>query len=183
MTMEPPRLLDPDDLMTMPECDNYELIDGIPVEMEMSTQSEAVAFDLAAMLRAFVNQHRLGRVFGSNVGFSAFPGRPKLFRKPDAMFFAGQYPIQSLPDRVLTIAPDLAVEVVSPENSANEIDEKVELYRSAGVKLIWVIYPKTVKAYVHRLNGTTSEVGRDGILDGEDVVPGFQCRIAELFED
>lgn len=178
-----PTLLDPDDLLTMPDGDLYELIDGVPKEKEMGARSSAIAIDLSTMLVNFVKLHRLGRVFGADAGYACFPARPKTYRKPDASFVAqGRLPDGKIPEGNLTIAPDLAVEVISPRNSYEEVEEKIALYRSAGVKLIWVIRPLTGTAMIHRLDGSADEVAANGSLSGEDVIPGFVCKIAELFE-
>jgi Uma2 family endonuclease len=177
----PPRLLDPEDLLSMPNGDDYELIDGIPVELDMSFDADTIAFDLCLMLGNYAKLHNLGRVCGAGTGFSAFPGRPKTLRKPDGMFFAkGRLPAG--PISVCKVAPDLAIEVISPTNTALEIQQKITLYRSAGVRLTWAVYPETRQCIIHRLDGTMSQVEGDGILAGEDVVPGFECRIAALFE-
>jgi Uma2 family endonuclease len=180
----PPRLLDPEDLLSMPNGDLYELIDGIPVEKPMGAQASGVNVNLMVMLANFVKQHRLGHVFDSDGGYACFPGRPKLFRKPDSSFVArGRFPDDKPPVGTITIAPDLLVEVVSPWNSYEEIAEKVRMFLDAGTRLIWVVVPKIRSATVHRLDGTTTTITSDGILSGEDVVPGFTCRIAELFDE
>jgi Uma2 family endonuclease len=163
--------------------DGYELIDGIPKEKDMGAQAEAVNFDFGLMLGNFVKLHHLGRCFGSNTAYQCFPGRPAHFRKPDTSFIArDRLPPGPLPTGHLTIAPDLVVEVVSPKNTYEEIEEKIAEYREAGVKLIWVIRPRTKTAMVHRLDGTVAEIPADGFLDGETVVPGFRCRLADVFE-
>ena len=79
------------------------------------------------------------------------------------------------------IAPDLAVEVVSPNDLAYEIDKKVEEYDTASVKLIWVVNPETKTVRVHRADGTVTVLREKDELDGENVVPGFRCRVGDLF--
>ncbi|CAN5511773.1 hypothetical protein BH11PLA2_BH11PLA2_09000 [soil metagenome] len=184
MVAELPRLLDPDDLLDMPDGDNYELIDGVLVEKEMGARASMIAMSLGAMLYNFVKLHRLGHVFDADAGYVCFPNHPKTVHKPDYSFVArGRFPGNSIPNGHITFAPDLAIEVISPENRYEEIDDKLALYRSAGVRLVWVVVPSTQKAYIYRANGTLDEVGPDGSLSGEDVIPGFSCRIAEIFEE
>jgi Uma2 family endonuclease len=76
--------------------------------------------------------------------------------------------------------------VISPGDFGSEIDEKVEEYRRAGVKLIWVVYPETKKAYVHRPAGAAagpiSVLSESETISGEDVLSGFSCRVGEFFD-
>src|SRR5207302_1787339 len=111
-----------------------------------------------------------------------FPAKPKQVRMPDAAFVsAGRLPEDGTPDGYIKIAPDIAVEVISPNEEYEEVEEKVAEYRSAGVKLIWVISPKSKTVLIRRLDGTCTEVGEAGTLSGENVLPGFTCTVAELF--
>ena len=71
--------------------------------------------------------------------------------------------------------------MVSPNETYEEVEAKVAEYRSAGVKLIWVISPKSRTVVIRRLDGTCAELNEAGTLSGEDVLPGFACPVAELF--
>jgi Uma2 family endonuclease len=81
----------------------------------------------------------------------------------------------------MTLAPNLIAEVVTPWHTYEEVEAKVAEYRSAGVKLIWVISPKSRTVLIRRLDGTCAEVGEAGTLSGENVIQGFTCPVAELF--
>lgn len=81
------------------------------------------------------------------------------------------------------VAPDIAAEVVSPNDLYYEVEEKVEEYLDAGVKLVWVVNPPTRTVRVHRADGTVTDLGEEDELSGEDVLPGFRCRVRDLFED
>lgn len=176
------RPLDPDEMLLYPEFDRSELIDGIPVEKAVSNRSEAVATELVVRLSNHCKAHQLGRVFGSNTGFRCFPHRPKLVRKPDvSVVRAGRFPNDQPPDGWYTLAPDLAVEVHSPTDRAEEVEERVADYRAAGVKLVWLVSTQWRTVLVRRLDGTAAEVGPAGELGGEDVLPGFSCTVADLF--
>jgi Uma2 family endonuclease len=82
----------------------------------------------------------------------------------------------------LRLAPDLAVEVMSPEDTYTEVEEKVAEYLSAGVRLIWIVVPKTQGVVVYRPRKDAQRLSREDTLTGEDVLPGFETRVAELFE-
>ena len=74
----------------------------------------------------------------------------------------------------------VAVEVVSPNDSAEDLEEKLDDYRTAGVPLIWVIYPELRKVKIFRHDGPAGELREDGVLSGEDVIPGFRCPVCEI---
>jgi Uma2 family endonuclease len=177
-----PVLLEPEDLLRLPEGDHYELVDGIPKEKPMGAEADEIAVGVVVVLRPFVRAHNLGHVYGSQTGFQCFPDKPNQVRMPDASFVAaGKLPDDKTPEGYIKVAPDIAVEVVSPNELYEEVEAKVKEYRSAGVKLVWVVSPKSRTVLVRRLDGSCAEVGETGQLSGEDVLPGFACPVAELF--
>jgi Uma2 family endonuclease len=175
----PPRL-SPDDLLAMPDGEHYELIDGIPREKSMGAQSDEISVAVSSALHTFVRQQRLGHVYGSQTGFRCFANNR--VRKPDTAFVAaGRLPNDRSPEGDIAIAPDMVVEVVSPNDNYEEVSAKVMDYKSARVKLIWVISPETKTVLIRRLDGTCTELNETGTLSGEDVLPGFTCPVVELF--
>jgi Uma2 family endonuclease len=174
--------MNPDDLLAMPDGDKYELVKGIPVEKIMGAESGEVTVLLLIQLGSFVWQNGLGHVYDGQTGFQCFPHDAGLVRKPDVSFVArGRLPGEKSPKGNIKLAPDLAVEVVSPNDLYEEVETKVAEYRSAGVRLIWVVSPSAKTVVIRRLDGTCAEVGEAGELSGEDAVPGFVCKVAELF--
>ncbi len=89
-------------------------------------------------------------------------------------------PGDTSPKDWVKIRPDLAVEVVSPNDSAEDLEEKLDDYRTAGVPLIWVIYPELRKVKIFRQDGPAGELREDDVLSGEDVIPGFRCPLREI---
>ena len=159
-----------------------EFIDGQLKEKSMGAESEGIGSELQGTLWAFVHANRLGRVFNPATPYRCFPSDPRQVRKPDVSFVAAaRLPAGGLPRGNLTFAPDLAVEVISPTDKYEDVEQKVADYRSAGVRLIWVVNPATRSVLIRRLDRTCAELDAAGTLDGEDVVPGFACRVAELF--
>jgi Uma2 family endonuclease len=131
-----------------------------------------------------VDSHRLGKVFGSDCGYQIFPDEPRKVRFPDGSFVAkGRLEDGRVPKGHMRITPDLAIEVVSPHDSAEEVDIKRVEYLNAGVKLLWIIYPETRSVHIFSLNGAPTVLGLHDELDGEEVVPGFRCLVSTLFED
>ena len=123
----------------------------------------------------------MGIVWPADNGFQCFPHARGMVRKPDVSFVKkGRLPGDVSPDGWVKIPPDLAVEVVSPNDSIEEFEEKLEDYQKAGVPLVWVIYPKRRKARVFRLDGPAVELMENDELSGEDVIPGFRCPLREI---
>lgn len=176
-------LFEPEDLLTMPAGDSFELVDGRLVERNMSKWSSYVAGNTHQRLKNFCDAHHLGWVYPEGTSYQCFPDAPKKVRRPDVslIWLERISPDEAMSDGHLRIAPDLAVEVVSPNDLAYEIDEKVDEYEAAGVKLIWIVNPETKAVRVHRDDGTVTVLREKDELDGENVVPGFRCRVADLF--
>ena len=159
-----------------------EFVDGQLLEKPMGALSERVASRLLGFLFAYVQSNSLGDAYGSTTGYRCFPGDPKKVRKPDVSFVPAALITPAVLLRAyFSFAPDLAVEVVSPNDSYEYLEQKVADYRSAGVRLIWIVNPATRSVLIRRLDRTCAELDDTGSLDGEDVVPGFACRVAELF--
>ena len=174
----------PEELLTIPDGHRFDLIDGNLVERSMGAESSLIATTLIFLLAQHVKTNGLGRVFAPDCGYQIFPTRPKRVRFPDGSFVArGRLPDDRTPLGHIRIPPDLAIEVVSPNDLAYEVEEKIEEYLEAGVKLMWVVYPNTQRVLVFRLQGPTTRLGTDDDLSGDDVIPGFTCRVAELFAD
>jgi Uma2 family endonuclease len=172
-----------DDLLRMPDGDRFELVDGKLVEQSMGARSSYTGGRLSRILGTYCESPFLGYVLPADTSYQMLPGRPNLVRKPDVSFIRlDRFPTGDLPEGHIRLAPDLAVEVVSPNDLFYEVEEKVQEYRTAGVRLVWIIVPPTRTVLVRRLNGTIAEVGEGGELDGEDVIPGFRCRVADLFQ-
>src|ERR1700722_11666707 len=116
------------------------------------------------------------------MGYQCFPDHPKKVRKPDVSFVKGErFTPELLETGFLPIAPDLAVEVISPNDLASEVVEKTEEYRRAGVLLIWIIDPVSRIVDVYRQSGAFTRLRDTDELTGDDVLPGFSCRVSELF--
>jgi Uma2 family endonuclease len=168
------------DLEDRPGC---ELIDGVWVEKSMSAQASRVSVNVIRLIDTFALAHQLGLVFSSEVGYRIFGNRPKKrIRKPDGSFIRrGRLPHDKAPQGEIEIVPDLVTESVSPNDTAEEIEERVVDYLEVGVPLMWVIYPKNRTAYVYRKDKSVARLTATDQLSGEDVLPGFSCRVEELF--
>jgi Uma2 family endonuclease len=174
----------PEELLAMPDAVNFELVDGELVERNMSVLSSWVETRVGRLIGAYCDDKSLGAVFGSSLGYQCFPDRPRRIRKPDVSFIgADRLTPELFPEGYCPIAPDLAVEVISPGDLAREISEKIEEYFGVGVQLIWVIDPEVRVVDVYRPNGPNSRLHDADVLDGEVVLPGFSCPVRNLFPE
>ena len=161
----------------------FEVIYGRVVEKQpMSVFAGKLASMLTYLLTNFVLPRRLGLVV-SEVLFVLDEAK-NLQRRPDVAFVSNERWVGDDPDadRAWETIPDLAVEVISPSNTSNEIDRKVLDYFAAGVRLVWVLHPETRRLHVYDSADTIHVVSATGTLDGGTVLPGFQLVLGELFE-
>lgn len=172
----------PDDVLAMPHGERYELVDGQLVSTEMSGIAAWIASRINRRLGDVNDAQGLGAVLTSDASYQCFAEDPDRIRRPDVSFIhrsrmRPQYLIGHIP-----IAPDLAVEVVSPNDLFFDVRRKAGEYMRAGVRLIWVVNPEEREVQVYRGNGTYQLVQNGESLDGEDVIPGFRCPLAEIFQ-
>ena len=174
----------PDDLLAMPDRKKYELVDGQLVERHMSQLSNWVAGRLHRFVDIFVDEHRLGWTWASAQGYVCFPDSPRKLRFPDVSYVSKKrLPEGPTSEGYIDIAPDLAVEVVSPNDLSYEVERKVVEYLDAGVTLVWVIDPEARTVRIHRRDGSIGWLREDGELSGEGVLPGFRCRVTTIFPE
>jgi Uma2 family endonuclease len=171
----------PEDLLAMPDGKSYELVGGQLVERKAGIESCWVGGRVFSRLDRFCEEHQLGWTLMPDAGYQCFPHDSSLVRKPDVSFVKyGRFPGGVLPKGWAKIVPDLVVEVVSPNDTVYELEEKLDGYRKVNVPLVWVINPKSRNVRVHRANGSVSDLHENDELSGEDVIPGFRCPITEI---
>jgi Uma2 family endonuclease len=158
----------------------YELVDGTLVEKPMGYYESMLAGILIHFLRLYLAEHNLGIVLGEAGPLRFAPG---LVRVPDVSFVAWtHFPGRMLPaEAILEVAPDLAVEVISPGNTPREMERKLGEYFAAGCRLVWYVYPDSKTVRVYTSEASFNVVGEDGILDGGDALPGFTVSVREWF--
>jgi Uma2 family endonuclease len=184
MTSPAQTLVSLEDYLAMPDYPRYEWVDGCLVERHMSAFTSWIAAKVANAISNFVLARGLGYVTLPDNGLVLDPERPRAYRFADVAFTSRVREPDGPPVRGhQTVAPELAVEVVSPGDDAGELNRKVAEYLAGGVQLIWVVYPETRTVDVLRVSGNNSRLTDADTLSGEDVLPGFELPIAAIFDD
>jgi Uma2 family endonuclease len=158
-----------------------ELIDGTLVEKAMGSPESFIALEIVFALRTYLVHHDIGFLYGAD---GLIQVRPWRVRGPDVSFTSWlKRPERTVPSNPISdLVPDLAVEVLSPRNTRREMERKLEDYFAGGVKLVWIIDPKTRTAEVYTGPDDMTPLDESGSLDGGDVLPGFSVPLATLFE-
>jgi Uma2 family endonuclease len=179
------RLMTADELLAMPDDgQRHELVRGElrtmpPGGWEHGCESMLVAESLLP----FVRRRRLGRVAGADTGF-LLTTTPDTVRVPDLAFVRfDRLPSGAARRGYFQGAPDLAVEVISPNDLYTEVDEKVAEWLEHGCQMVLVVNPRRQTVAVHRPGQPVRVLGADDTLDGEDVVPGWTMAARDIFDE
>jgi Uma2 family endonuclease len=157
-----------------------ELVRGVLVVREPpGYQHGVVAARIARVIGTFVADRSLGDVVAAETGFKLF-ANPDTVRAPDVGFVSRARVPDPPPRGYAEVAPDLAVEVLSPGDRPGEVLAKVADWLSAGSRLVWIVDPVRRFARVYRADGTEDVLGEDGALDGEDVLPGLSLPLSGI---
>ncbi len=176
------KLLTAEDFWLLPDSVlRRSLVRGEVVEtMPPGGRHGAVAVLFAARLQRWSVEHNAGTV-GVEAGFILLRD-PDGVRCPDIYFVrADRVPPDGVPEGFWNLAPDLAVEVISPSESAEDVADKVHDYLTAGVPLVWVAYPRRRAVVAHTPDGLARTFRTDDLLAAPDLRPGFSCIVGELF--
>jgi Uma2 family endonuclease len=160
----------------------YELVKGELRKMSPSGWKHGVVVvNVTLLLAQYVKTNKLGLCFGAETGF-IIASDPDTVRAPD-LSFVGRERIteDGAPKTFWLGAPDLAVEVLSPGDTRREVDEKVTDWLEAGALAVWVINPKRRIVTVYRPAMDATRLSEEDELDGGEVVPGFRCKVPEIF--
>jgi Uma2 family endonuclease len=170
--------------MALPEDDNlYEYVnEELIVVANSGVEHGYLALTLGYFLTGFVRSHRLGVTCDSSTAFKMKTGNK---RSPDLAFIARErlQGLKRLPKGFFEGAPDLAVEIISPNNTFAEIHNKLVEYFDNGSRLVWVILPDEESVLVYHQPKPSKLLQVKDSLDGEQVLPGFQLPLMELFQE
>ena len=183
------RQFSPDDLtpevlaMTLEEflesdLEDYEYVKGelVPVP-PTSAEHGRISTNLFLPLGVYVRENQLGDVYMPDTGFTV----GERIMIPDIAFISRER-IPADMSKAFPIPPDLAVEVVSRTDALHRVEEKAFAYLEAGTQLVWVLKPVSKTVTVYRSETNIILLTRDDTLTGEEIIKGFSCQVAELFE-
>jgi len=169
------------ELFEMPDDGfRYELVKGELRRMSPAgTEHGAITFNLSALLAPHIKT--IGQGFGAETGFT-LATNPDTVRAADVAFVRRErIPETGIPKNFWQTAPDLAVEVLSPGDTYSEVNEKVEDWIDAGTRAVWVVDPRRRSVSVYRSITDVTRLSEGDELDGGEVVPGFRCKVSEIF--
>jgi Uma2 family endonuclease len=161
-----------------------ELVRGEIIEMAPAGgEHGGVAANFLIEIGSYVKQNHIGKVTAAETGFALFQNEDgkDTVRAPDVGFITKERAPERLPKKYIRVVPDLVVEVVSPNDSAEEIQDKLNDYRRAGVRLIVFAYPSSQTMNVYTPNEART-LNVDDTFDGGDVLPGFTLPVRAVFE-
>ena len=159
-----------------------ELIDNTLVEKAVGFEASVVAATMIRILGDFVARRRLGIVAGVDGMFRLLAST---VRAPDVAFLSrgrfpdGQFPQETYP----ALAPDLAIEVLSPGNTKAEMMRKRIEYFHSGVRLVWIVDCRSRSVAVYTSPNGVTVLDEESTITGGEVLPGFACAVAEFFSD
>jgi Uma2 family endonuclease len=167
-----------DELLQLPDDGlRHELVRGELRTMSPSgAEHGSVAAEIIASLAAHVKAHKLGKVYASECGFR-IERNPDTVRAPDAAFVRQERVVRT--PRFFDGPPDVAFEVISPNDGYSEIEEKTLDWLRSGVKVVVIVDPRTRSARVHRPRGTESV---SEVIEIDDVIPGWRLPLRDIFD-
>ena len=169
-----------DDLIKMPKDGNkYELVGGEIVASPAGMYHSEVSTRIAYLIQSYLERFPLGKVYGADVGIQLPDGN---LRSPDVTFVRMEkLPGGESPGTYGVLVPDLAVEVLSPNDSAREVAEKICEYLQCGVPQVWLVNPEERSVTIRRSLSDTQRLTGDDTITADPVLPGFSCRVAKFF--
>lgn len=177
------RLMTADELLTLPRGRfRYELIKGELITMSPSgSEHGAVTVNLTVLLGQHIKTNKLGVAFGAESGYR-LESNPDTVRPPDFSFIVKErIPASGVPKTYWQGAPDLAVEVLSPDDSPRKVEKKTSDWLAGGAREVWNVNPKNRTITVHRSPTDATVLSENDELDGGALVPGFRCKVSEIF--
>ena len=157
-----------------------ELVDGTLVEKGMGWKRARLAIWLGGRLDRYCEEHDIGWVTAPDTMARMQGGNVRI---PDVSVFPfTMFPDGTIPDeKVASVSPQLAVEILSDSNTLAEIAKKLREYFASGTTLAWVIDPEKRAAKVYTSATKFTTLDDAGALDGQGILPGFLCPLTDLF--
>lgn len=170
----------PEQLLAMPDSKGLEIARGQLVENKVGAESSELAGVLLWLLMKHCSE--LGRVYPQDTAFQCFPHDPTMVRKPDVAFLSyAKWPATKKLGSYIKVAPELAIEVPSPNDVIKELNEKIDDYLRAGVSVVWVVNEFGRYVEIHSAKAPPQILAGNAELVCEEILPGFRCKVSEIF--
>lgn len=175
------KLVTGEELLAMGDIGRTELVKGEIVYLMPTGHSHGfIEFNIGGILRDFVRKHQLGRVLGGEVGVYT-QRNPDTVRGIDVAYISHERFAKVQSSSYLDVAPELIVEIMSPDDKWTDINDKLNEYFDIGVQIIWVVNPKRHQIHVYHSLTKTEILDAEDTLTGGEILPGFSVSVAELF--
>ncbi len=179
--IEKPASITGEELYRMGDLGRTELVRGVIVPRSPTGYPHGrVENQIGRLLGNFVSAQGVGEVVSGEVGVYTHR-QPDTVRAPDVAFISNERLAQVKSKSYLDVAPELIVEVMSPDDAWGELMDKLEEYFAIGVRLIWVADPRKQRLYVYRSTTEVRQLNVGDTITGEDILPDFSVPVAELF--
>lgn len=176
------RLMTGEELACRPDLDPCELVNGRVVPMAPAGHIHGAAESrLDVKLALYAEKTGSGRVLVGEVGI--YTGRdPDTVRGADIVFISQDRYARRGPSVFLDVAPELVVEILSPEDRPGQVKQKIQEYLAVGVDRVWFVDPRRRSVLVYRSSGQVETLEAGDILRDEEILPGFSLPLSELFQ-
>lgn len=165
--------------MVLEDDFDYELVDGVKEAKMAGAKHGEIGAKLTVELGIYLKQNPLGKLYNSNTTFQIGANE----RMPDvSLVFATRIPAEGAPSTKWEIAPDLAIEVISPNDVWEKVSDKVREYFAAGVQQVWLVSQLQQQVMIYDSPTQIRVLTAADDLTSEKLLPGFQCRVADLFQ-
>jgi Uma2 family endonuclease len=182
MPAESVRRMSIDEFMAMRDSVGYELVQGVLTSRkETGALGSHIAARIAGHLGAFVEGHAAGHLFGAKTTYCCFESESTGRRGNVSFISRARLTGEQIPLSYIEIPADVIVEVISPNDLAVEVEEKVKLYLRNGFGEVWVVYPETRTVYVYRKGHPVLALEGDEELTGRGALAGFSCPVSRFF--
>ncbi len=177
------RLITGEELLQRPDLNPCELVDGKIVPLPPATVEHGeVEVNLGSELRAWARSSGCGRALCGGVGLY-IRRNPDTVRAVDILFISKERDLRPRAKGYFEVAPELVVEVLSPDDRMSRMREKLRDYFSAGVEVVWVVDPASRRVLVHRSLTNVTSLDQRQTLTDDELLPGFSVRVSELFPE
>jgi Uma2 family endonuclease len=176
------RIVSAEELFQMPNLGRCELVRGeIKMMSPAGARHGSIIVNISSLLDGFVRAHHLGKIMGAETGF-IIRRNPDTVLAPDVALIGAERLPAELPQGYFDGPPDLAVEVLSPNDRAGEVQKKINDWLAAGCRAVWIVDPETKSVTVYKSGNEVTVLNASDALADAQLLPGFSAAVSVIFE-